>query len=120
MKMSTRWQDWVALIAGVVALLAPLVTTTDTRATWTMVILGGLTVIASAYSLLAPNARATMGEGSHAVLGVLLFIAPWVMGFADLSGLAWTAWITGVVAFVVGVMALPMVSASMHHAAPTH
>ncbi|KRE39479.1 hypothetical protein ASG73_03965 [Janibacter sp. Soil728] len=119
MNTSTRWQDWVALIAGAVALLAPLVTTTEPRATWTMVILGGLTVIASAYSLYT-RAGATMSEGSHAFLGVLLFIAPWVMGFTDLSGLAWTAWITGIVAFVVGVLALPQVRASMHHAAPSH
>lgn len=120
MKKSTRWQDWVALIAGVIALLAPLVTTTDTRATWTMVILGGLTVLASAYSLFAPGERESMQEASHAVLGVLLFIAPWVMGFADMSGLAWTAWITGAVTFVVGVMALPQVSSHMHRPAASH
>lgn len=120
MNKWTRWQDWVALIAGAVALLAPLVATTDTRATWTMVILGGLTVLASLYSLYTPGERDTMSEGSHAVLGVLLFIAPWAMGFADMSGLAWTAWITGVVTFVVGVAALPQVSARMHRPAASH
>lgn len=116
----TRWQDWVALVAGAIALLAPLVTTTDARATWTMVVLGGLTVLASAYSLYSPGEQDTMSEGSHAVLGVLLFIAPWVMGFADMGGLAWTAWITGVVTFIVGAITLPQVSARMHRPAASH
>ena len=119
MQKWTRWQDWVALIAGVVALLSPLVTETDTTATWTMVVLGALTVLASLYSLGAPGERDSMSEGTHIVLGVLLFISPWVMGFADLGGLAWTAWVTGVVAFVVGIWALPQISHT-HHAAPSH
>ena len=120
MQKWTRWQDWVALIAGVAALLAPLVTETDTRATWTMVILGGLTALASLYSLANPGARDTLSESSHAVLGVLLFLAPWVMGFADMMGLAWTAWITGAVAFIVGLAALPQISARMHRPAHSH
>lgn len=120
MQKWTRWQDWVALIAGVVALLSPLVTTTDTTATWTMVILGALTVIAAAWSLSAPGEQDAMSEGSHIVLGVLLFIAPWVMGFADLGGLAWTAWVTGIITFLVGIWALPQVSGRTHRPAASH
>lgn len=120
MRKWTRWQDWLALIAGVAALLAPLVTETDTTATWTMVILGGLTALAALYSLNSPGERDTLSEGSHAVLGVLLFISPWVMGFADLTGLAWTAWIAGVVTAVSGLLALPQISGRMHRPAASH
>jgi uncharacterized SAM-binding protein YcdF (DUF218 family) len=119
MKGLTRWQDGVALVAGVYALLSPLWTETSTTAMWSLIVLGALIAAAS----LAPLAGRTMDsmEYAHAGLGVLLFIAPWVFGYADLMGAAWTSWIVGVVTVVVGLMALPM----MRHigggrAAPQH
>ena len=100
MEKWKRWQDWVALAAGVVAALAPVFTDTTTRATWTMVVLGVLTIAASVYSLAKPGD--VLSEGSHLVLGALLIIAPWVMGFDDMMGLAWTAWIIGAVTLIIG------------------
>jgi hypothetical protein len=32
------------------------------------------------------------------VLGLLVFIAPWVLGFAALVTMAWSAWVIGVLA----------------------
>ena len=72
MEKWKRWQDWVALAAGVVAALAPVFTDTTTRATWTMVVLGVLTIAASVYSLAKPGD--VLSEGSHLVLGALLII----------------------------------------------
>jgi uncharacterized membrane protein YiaA len=105
MKQWTRWQDWVALVAGVYAFLSPIWTETTTTATWTMIVLGVVTALVSLWSLAMPDNIAS--EGAHAVLGVLLFIAPWVMAFADVDAMAWTAWVVGVVTFVVGLWALP-------------
>lgn len=112
MRQWTRWQDWVALAAGVCVALSPLVAERETTATWTMVIMGALIVLASAYSLYSPGD--VISEGSHAVLGLLLVITPWVMGFADLQGLAWTAWIAGAVTLGVGLLALPETN-RLHH-----
>ena len=120
MRQWTRWQDWVALAAGLCALLSPLVTETETSATWTMVVLGALLVLASAYSLYRPGDMDKFSEGSHAVLGLLLFLSPWVMGFADLEGLAWTAWVAGAVTTVVGLLAMPQIASRMHRPAATH
>ena len=55
------------------------------------------------------------------MLGALLIIAPWVMGFDDMMGLAWTAWITGAVTLIVGAFALPIAN-RMHSGgmAPQH
>ena len=36
------------------------------------------------------------------VIGVLVFVAPWVLGFSGMSGMAWSAWIAGVLAFLLG------------------
>jgi VIT1/CCC1 family predicted Fe2+/Mn2+ transporter len=33
--------------------------------------------------------------------GVLLFVAPWVVGYAGLTGAAWTSWLVGVIVVVV-------------------
>jgi hypothetical protein len=118
MKLSKRWQDWVALAAGLYALLSPLWTETDTSATWTMVALGGLLALASAWSIVAPYA--VMSEYTHIGLGALLVVSPWVMGFADITAMAWTAWATGVVAIAMGLWALPESRAEHGRHVPVH
>lgn len=118
MRQWTRWQDWVALVAGACAVLSPFFVERETTATWTMVVLGALIVAASAFSLYRPGD--VISEGSHAVLGVLLVISPWVMGFADMQGLAWTAWIAGAVTLIVGALALPATNRLHHNLAASH
>ncbi len=120
MQKWTRWQDWVALLAGVYAFLSPIWTDTTTTATWTMVVLGVVTAAVALWSLALPDDRNS--EATHMIMGVLLFISPWVMGFADLTAMAWTAWITGVVAFIAGAWAMPASNRlhMQHHPAPTH
>ena len=41
-----------------------------------------------------------MTEGLVALLGVLFFISPWVFSFQSTTGIAWTAWVVGVVTFI--------------------
>ncbi len=105
MKRWTRWQDWVVLVAGLVALLSPLWSETENRATATMVVLGILMAVSALWSLAMPGAVGA--EWSHVIVGVLIGIAPFVLGFTHLTMLSWTAWVTGVVAIVMGVLALP-------------
>lgn len=105
MQKWTRWQDWVALVVGVYAFLSPIWTTTTTTATWTLIVLGVLTAAVSLWSLADPGSLAS--EWVLAVLGVLFFVSPWVMGFHSTDGIAWTAWVAGVITFVVGLAAVP-------------
>jgi uncharacterized membrane protein HdeD (DUF308 family) len=114
----TRWSDWVEVIVGVVALLSPLLwLDTSTKTMWTMVILGALIAIDGLVSLAAPRQMAS--ETIQAVLGVLLFIAPWVMAFASDSGAAWTSWIAGGLTIVASGLALPTMS-TMHRLTGQH
>jgi len=39
-------------------------------------------------------------EWSEIVIGVLVFLAPWALGFTGLTALAWSAWIAGILAVV--------------------
>jgi len=48
----------------------------------------------------------TVTAGSQVVLGLLLFAAPWVAGFATEQTAAWTAWASGMLIAIVGMVAL--------------
>jgi SPW repeat. len=103
----SRWthpQGLAALVVGIYAALSPIWTThpTDNKATYTMIALGVITAAVALFSLARPGRVAF--EGLIALMGVLFFVSPWVMGFSATAyrPLAWTAWIVGMVALVAG------------------
>lgn len=104
-KAWVRWQDWGAVILGAYLILATLWTTTNAGGLVTMIVLGALLLISGLWSLAMPGSMTS--EYSHMVLGVLTFIAPWVIGYSMMMGSAWTSWVIGVLAVVVGAAALP-------------
>lgn len=104
------------MIVGVYALLSPIWTTTTGKATGTMIVLGIITAIVALAEIFRPDVMSV--EGVLALLGVLFFISPWVMGFAAAAmPMAWTAWIVGVITFAIGAADL-QVTRSHHHGAP--
>lgn len=113
----TRPYDWAEVVIGVVAALSPLWLSTNTTTMWTMVILGALIAIDGLVSLAAPGL--VYGEGVQVVLGALLFIAPWVMGYTDFNGASWTSWVAGALTIVAGAAAMPMANAA-HRTAGQH
>ncbi len=50
--------------------------------------------------------RRTIMAGSQLVMGLLLFIMPWIAGFAAEQTAAWTAWATGLLIAVAGIVGL--------------
>lgn len=113
----TRPHDWAEVAIGVVVALSPLWMTTDNTAMWSLVILGALVALDGLASLAMPGM--VYGEGIQIVLGALLFISPWVMGYADFMGASWTAWIGGVLTVVAGAAAMPIAQAT-HRMAGQH
>jgi uncharacterized membrane protein HdeD (DUF308 family) len=113
----TRPHDWAEVVIGVVAALSPLWLSTDTTAMWTMVVLGVLIAVDGLVSLAMPGM--VYGEGIQIALGVLLFIAPWVMGYTEFNGASWTSWIAGVLTVIAGAAAMPVANA-VHHTAGQH
>ncbi len=113
----TRPHDWAEVVIGVVAALSPLWLSTDTTAMWTMVVLGALIALDGLVSLAMPGM--VYGEGIQIALGVLLFIAPWVMGFTEFNGASWTSWIAGVLTVIAGAAAMPVANAA-HRTAGQH
>ena len=104
MKKWSRWQDWVAVAVGAYAALSVLWTTQAGSSTPILVTLGVLLVAAGVWSLAMPG-LVTM-EWIHVVIGILLVISPWFGGYATQIGVAWTSWVCGALAIVVGVWAI--------------
>ena len=117
MQKWTRWQDWVAFVAGCYAALSPIWTETDNMATWTMVVLGVVTAAVSLWSLAMPADR--ISEYSLLLLGVLFIASPWVMAFDNIEQMALTAWVVGGVTLIAGLLALPEVN-KMHRTVIPH
>ena len=104
MRPWTRLQDWVTLLAGVYTMTSPLALSTvgmtgEGKVVVAMITLGALLVISSIVSLARPNVSAA--EWGSTLIGVLLFVAPWVIGYAGLTGAAWTSWLVGAIVVVV-------------------
>lgn len=104
MRPWTRLQDWVTLLAGAYTITSPIVLSTigmagEAKVIVAMITLGALVTISSLVSLARPNVSAAVWATT--AFGVLLFVAPWVVGYAGLTGPAWTSWLVGVLVVVV-------------------
>lgn len=106
----TRPYDWAEVVLGVVAALSTIWMDTDNAAMWTMIVLGVLVALDGLASLAAPGQ--VYGEGIQIVLGVLMFISPWVMSYTDFNGISWTSWIIGALTVIAGAAALPVAQAA--------
>jgi SPW repeat len=102
MKAWTRWQDWASLVLGVLLFIAPWVfgTATNGASSWDVWIVGAIGVILALWAL-SLLSDAVIPEWISLILGVWLFISPWILGFATLTVAAWTAWILGILFVVV-------------------
>lgn len=101
----TRPQDWISLVAGAYLTLSPLWVSVGAGGAWAMVLIGLAVVILALVALAMPGAY--IDEWVTAAGGVLAFLAPWLFGYADQAGAAWTSWIVGVVVVIAALAAVP-------------
>ena len=82
--------------------ITPLVfgATGTATAAWNAYVGGVLLVIVGVSSLATPSVRLT--EWAEVVIGGLVFLAPWVLGFSALTSIDISAWIAGILAVVLG------------------
>jgi SPW repeat len=117
MKKWTRWQDWVAVAAGLYVALSTIWVASAGASVALMLVLGILLIASGVVNLARPGMVAM--EWVQGVLGALLFISPWVGVYATQTGAAWTSWICGAIGIVVAVLAIQP-SSRTHHQAITH
>ena len=99
MKKWMRWEDYVAGACGLIAALSVIVTMPSAAALSLMLVFGILLIATAVLNLSMPGTPWL--EYVQCALGVLLFISPWIGGYAGSAGAAWTSWILGIVAAVV-------------------
>jgi hypothetical protein len=114
---SMLWTRWVNLIAGILLFIAPWVLgyAGDPTAAWDSWILGALIAVFAFIGLLS-KAVGDWSQWIVAICGVLAFISPWVLGFANIDGAFWASLILGAVAAVVaaiGILAHPGTAATV-------
>ena len=113
----TRPYDWAEVVLGLVAALSSIWMDTNNAAMWTMIILGALVALDGLASLAMPGM--VYGEAVQVVLGVLMFISPWVMSYTAFNGISWTSWIIGGLTIIIGGAGLQMAQ-SAHRTAGQH
>jgi hypothetical protein len=106
----TRPYDWAEVVLGLLAVLSFLVFDNNNAAMWTMIILGGLVALDGLASLAMPGM--IYGEAVQIVLGVLMFISPWVISYTEFNGMSWASWIIGGLTVIAGGAALQVAQAA--------
>jgi hypothetical protein len=106
MRPWTRWQDWITALVGIWLFISPWVLSTTgsadaARNAW---IIGAAIFIVALIALGTPNNPTA--EWINVVLGVWLFISPWVLGYTGVKDGSWNAWIFGVVTVILELWAL--------------
>jgi len=94
-----RWQDWVIVVLGVLLFITPLGTpfvfggVATASAAYTAYAMGVL--IAAIGLFLLANPAKVVGEWIEVLLGVVLVVSPFLLGFSGVVVVAYTAWIIG-------------------------
>ncbi|GAA4558922.1 SPW repeat protein [Planotetraspora kaengkrachanensis] len=102
MDLTRSLSDVVALLAGLVAALAPFFWADDAAAAGQpLLILGTLLIVSALWAILGAGGASSWVT---AAFGGLLFVSPWAFGFDGQSASAWTAWLAGAVTVVVGLL----------------
>jgi hypothetical protein len=111
-KQWTRWQDWLVVPVGVLAMLSPVWAAASAGAAATLIVLGLLLAASAIWSLVKPGSLTS--EWVHMALGTLLVISPWIVGYSAESASAGSAWVLGALAVVLGAAALPSATTAHH------
>ena len=102
-----RWQDWALVAIGIGLVATPFVfnETSNTNAAYTAYIMGGLVGLGGLVAaFMATPSR--LVEWIVAVIGVILFAAPWLFGFTAAVATSWVSWIAAIAIVGVSFIAL--------------
>ncbi len=117
-----RWQDWANLVLAVWLFISPWVLGFAAGATaagsgapatgaggaiypaaWNAWVFGVITAIVTLWAMAQ---SASWQEWISVLIGIWLFVAPWVLRFSGMQAAAWDHWIVGALIFIVSLSAL--------------
>lgn len=94
-NLSLRWW-WINVLLSIVLLLSPVysVMWNNVPAAWNTWLFGAVALVIAIYELIV-GGRARAGI-LNVLIGIWLFLSPWIVGYAGMNGVAWTNWIVGI------------------------
>lgn len=98
----TVWQDWTNLGLGAYLALTPL--WTAAAPTGWFVLLGVGVALVALWALGTVSSHTS--EWVQIALGAVVFLIPWLGGFAAVTAAAWTAWVVGAAVIVLAATAM--------------
>ncbi len=115
-RHSARWWDWVNVVAGGWLFVSPWIQNFTgaaagspvgraiaMTAAWNAWVVGAVVFLLSLIATQRPQSRP---EWVNMLLGVWIFVSPWILGFGRLSPAVWDHWITGAVIVMVAFVAI--------------
>ena len=98
-----RWQDYATMVFGVLLFISPFVFgQTSQIASVSAYVLGVLLFLSGIAAAANREDRQSPILNPPGIVAVIAFIAPFVLGFTGVSGIAWSAWVLAVATVVVG------------------
>jgi uncharacterized membrane protein HdeD (DUF308 family) len=99
-----RWQDYATMAFGVLLFISPFVfaETSQRVATLSAYVLGVLLFLSGIAAAANREDRQSLILNAPGIVAVVTFIAPFVLGFTGVTGIAWSAWVLAVATVVVG------------------
>ena len=108
-----RWQDWINLIAGIWLFIVPwLFGFARTGYSWDAFLFGAVMIV---FPILALIDKRMWEEWIDGIIGIWVFISPWVLGFSTNSAAIWNFLAVGFVVTILSIWNLaltPRVKAS--------
>lgn len=99
--------EWVNLVLGLWLIISPwaLGFSASVGALWSTLLLGLGVAVVAIWGLAKLGQQ--VPDWVNLVLGIALFLAPWVIGFSMMAGAAWNSWLLGIAVFVIA--GLPLI-----------
>jgi uncharacterized membrane protein HdeD (DUF308 family) len=104
MTMWKRWQDYATMAFGVLLFISPFVfgETSQRTAAVSAYVLGVLLVLSGIAAAANRQERRSLILNAPGIAAIITVLAPFVLGFTGVPGIAWSAWVLAVATVVVG------------------
>jgi uncharacterized membrane protein HdeD (DUF308 family) len=99
-----RWQDYATMVFGVLLFISPFAfgETSQQVATVSAYVLGVLLVLSGIAAASNREDRRSLILNAPGIVALVTFVAPFVLGFIGVTGIAWSAWVLAVATELVG------------------
>ena len=101
LKNAQRRQDWLTLLIGIWLFITPFIFGfSHTTFAWSPFIMGALVFLFSIWEII--NGK-IVAETFNLIIGIWIFVSPWVLGFSHSANAAWIMFVFGAMLILVDI-----------------